>query len=276
MNNINEKLIQTPPKTPNEGQVIVMAGAAGSGKNFVIDNFTDISNKFKLLDIDEIQHLIIRSKIIFKRFREYLVNTSSPYRNYSDQDLKDPSMFKDSEFTDTLYNFMIENKIPQTKLGVFLKVNKNRDHLPNIVLNTTFGNTQSIENKLDVIMDAGYKPENVHLIWVVTTMDESLSRNLARERTVAAQFVKQNYRNVVDNIRGLLGKDQGVFKDYIGGNVWAVVNLKEMTQYYKDKKTIKDFNYLLLRDKKGWYFDAIKTLLTWFDKNDRPDDTKEA
>ena len=266
MTRINEKLIRTPPKTPNEGQVIVMAGSAGSGKNFVIDKFTDISNKFKVLDIDEIQHLIIRSKIIFKRFREFLIKTNSPYRHYSDQDLKDPGMFKDSEFTDTIYDFMTLNKIPHTKLGVFLRANQNKNNLPNIVLNTTFGSTQNIQNKLDAIIEAGYKPENIHLIWVVTTLDESMKRNLSRERTVAAEFVKDNYRKVVENIRGLLGHNHGVFKEYIGGNVWAVLNLGEMTSYYRDNKTIKDFNYLLLRDKKGWYFDSIRTLLRWLDE----------
>lgn len=268
MNNhkLEEKLIQTPPNTPNEGQVIVMAGSAGSGKNFAIDNFTDIGNKFKILDIDEIQKLVLKSTIIFKRFRKFLEKIDSPYANYSDQDLKDSSMFKDSEFVDTIYDFMTLNKIPQTRLGVFLKTQKNKDRLPNIVLNTTFGNIDNIKNKIDVLLDNGYKKENIHLLWVLTTKEESMARNASRERSVKGDYLNQNYASTVSNMKKFISKDAGILNSYIDGNFWVVINTSLLTQYYDDGKTVKDFKYLTLKNDKGWNKEAIESLNHWFSK----------
>lgn len=261
-NTLQEKQIQTPPKTPNEGQVIVMAGSAGSGKNFAIDNFTDIGNKFKVLDIDEIQKLVLKSKIIFKRFEEFLEKTSSPYRNYSERDLRDPVMFKDSEFVDTIYDFMTVNRIPQTRLGVFLKTNNNKERLPNIVLNTTFGNVDNIKSKIDTLIEHGYKPENIHLLWVITTKSESMARNLQRDRSVKGDYLDSNYTNTVKNMKDFISKKTGILNRYIQGKFWVVINTDLLTSYYSSG-VVKDFKYLTLKDESGWNKKSVDELNRW-------------
>lgn len=262
MTKLNEKQIITPPKTANEGQIIIMAGSAGSGKNYAIDKYTDIGNKFKVLDIDEIQMLVLKSKIIFKRFREFLDKIDSPFANYSDQDLREPSMFKDSEFVDTIYNFMSINKIPQTRLGVFLRSTQNKDRLPNIVLNTTFGNMENIKNKIEVLLSHGYKKENVHLLWVVTSKEESMSRNLQRDRTVKDDYLSKNYGDTIRNMKSFISGKAGFLTDYIQGNFWVVINTTLLTSFYK-KGLVKDFKYLTLKDKNGWNSKAIEELNRW-------------
>ena len=261
-NNLNEKQIQTPPKTPNEGQVIIMAGSAGSGKNFAIDNFTDIGNKFKVLDIDEIQKLVMKSNIIYKRFREFLEKSDSPYKNYSDRDLRDPVMFKDSEFVDTIYNFMTINRIPQTRLGVFLRTNKNKERLPNIVLNTTFGNVNSIKDKIETLLDNGYKENNIHLLWVFTSKEESMARNLQRDRSVKDDYLQGNFKSTVSNMKKFVSKEAGLLNNYIKGNFWVVINTDLLTTYY-DSGIVKDFKYLTLKDESGWNQKTIKELNRW-------------
>lgn len=263
---LDEKQIHTPPKTPNEGQVIVMAGSAGSGKNFAIDNFTDIGNKFKVLDIDEVQKLVLKSKIIFKRFRDFLSKTSSPYHNYSERDLRDPVMFKDSEFVDTIYDFMTVNRIPQTRLGVFLRSNKNKERLPNIVLNTTFGNVDNIKNKIDTLIENGYETKNIHLLWVVTTKSESMSRNLQRDRSVKDDYLTSNYTNTVTNMKNFISKKAGILNNYIQGKFWVVINTDLLTSYY-DSGVVKDFKYLTLKDNNGWDKQSIEELNYWLSGN---------
>jgi len=262
MNKLNEKQIITPPKTANEGQVIIMAGSAGSGKNFAIDKFTDIGNKFKVLDIDEIQKLVMKSNIIFKRFRKFLDDIDSAFSRYSDQDLREPSMFKDSEFVDTIYDFMTINKIPQTRLGVFLRSSQNKERLPNIVLNTTFGNVENIKNKIDILLDNGYKKENIHLLWVLTSREESMARNHHRDRSVKDDYLSKNYNDTVRNMKSFITKDAGLLNDYIQGNFWVVVNTSLLTSFY-NKDLVKDFKYLTLRSARGWNKSAIEELNRW-------------
>ena len=175
-------------------------------------------------------------------------------------------MFKDSEFVDTIYDFMTLNKIPQTRLGVFLKTQKNKDRLPNIVLNTTFGNIDNIKSKIDVLLDNGYKKENIHLLWVLTTKEESMARNASRERSVKGDYLNQNYASTVSNMKKFISKDAGILNSYIDGNFWVVINTSLLTQYYDDGKTVKDFKYLTLKNDKGWNKEAIEALNHWFSK----------
>ena len=257
-----EKQIQTPPKTPNEGQVIIMAGSAGSGKNFAIDNFTDIGNKFKVLDIDEIQKLVMKSNIIYKRFKEFLVKIDSPYKNFSDRDLRDPIIFKDSEFVNTIYDFMTVNQIPQTRLGVFLRTNNNKERLPNIVLNTTFGNVESIKDKIQILLDNDYKKENINLLWVFTSREESMARNLQRDRSVKDDFLQDNFKSTVSNMKKFVAKEAGILNNYIQGKFWVVINTDLLTTYY-DSGMVKDFKYITLKDESGWNKKSIDELNRW-------------
>jgi len=260
---INEKLIQTPPKTPNEGQVIVMAGSAGSGKNFSIDNFTDIGNKFKVLDIDDLQHLVVKSKVIFKRFREFLEKIDSPFADYTDSDLRDPSIFRDSEFVDTIYDFLTVNNIPRSRLDVFLRTNKKSERLPNVVINTTFGNVDNVKKKLQVLMDHGYKKENINLLWILTTKEESMMRNLSRERTVKGDYLEKNYAETVRNMKEIISKQSGLLNTYIDGKIWAVFNTSLLTRFHDNSKLVKDFTYVTLKDENGWNKSEIEKLNRW-------------
>lgn len=261
--NIFEKQIITPPKTPNEGQVIVMAGAAGSGKNYTIQKYTDINQKFKVLDIDEIKFLILKSDKIFNRFKKFLKDVEAPYADFTDSDLKSKSILKDTIFVDYLYEFMNLTGIPRNRLGVFLRAGQNKDRLPNVLLNTTFSNTSALDEKLLVLLESGYRPENVHLIWVFASREKSMARNLTRDRTVSDEYLERSFMDSLKNIKSFVTGGVGDLNKKIKGKMWAVINdpiLKDVGD--------SEFSYILLRDNRGnWNNEGIKKIFDIVSRN---------
>lgn len=206
---LNEALITFGKKRPKFGQVILLAGGAGSGKGFVTD--TLIGVQAKVMDVDQVKSQIIHPatfKLNQKIQAKYGIDVSK-------LDLSNPEDVK------LLHKINDELGISKKLQDQFLNSQRNKDRLPNIIFDTTMKSEKKLKNIVESVELGGYKNENIHIVWVVNDVNKAIQQNLARPRVVPEDILIQTHQLVSETMASLL---KGDLSKYIGGDVWVVFN----------------------------------------------------
>lgn len=245
-----EKLIQVN-NGKRYGQVIFLAGGAGSGKGFVIKNFLE-GDKFKVVDVDEYKRLMLK-----------IAELKNKHEEIKGLDLRNPDdVFK-------LHTFIEKKGIRVKSIDLLVGGNKAKDRLPNIIFDVTMKNTKDFQKTVPQLLEAGYDPKNIHLVWVLTKYTVAVKANRDRKRVVPDDILLQTHEGSSNTMFGFIKGD--LPKD-IGGGVYVVLNNRENTVFFTDdngkklktdsknpKPIIKDFTYVTLK-KPGKQFLPDKTL----------------
>ncbi len=134
---LEEKLIMYT-QGKRYGQVVFLAGGAGSGKGFAIKNFME-GEKFKIRDVDE-----------WKKGYMKLADTKKSYPEIQGLKLKNPKdVYK-------LHMFVKGKGIKDKSLDLLLK-DANSDRLPNIMFDITMKDAADIGDAMPKLIDAGYE-----------------------------------------------------------------------------------------------------------------------
>ena len=236
---LDEKLITYGNRKPY-GQVVFLAGGAGSGKGFAISNFLD-SAGFKVRDVDEmkkqLQVLNRLGKIsiddIIKKYgknippREVENIRSIQAQGYKLQnmDLKRP------EQVQALHALVKAMGIKDASLTNMLAAASNPEVLPNIMFDITAKDVTDITSVLPQLKEAGYKPENIHLTWILTNYVVAMENNKSRSRMVPEDILLKTHEGASNTIWGLVTK---ALPKGMNGRVDVVLNNPENTVYMKD------------------------------------------
>lgn len=97
-----------------------------------------------------------------------------------------------------------------------------------LIIDGTGKDFNKIKRQADELKELGY---DVSMVFVNTSLDVALERNLLRERTLASDMVKKAWNDVQDNI--------GKFQRYFGSNNFIIVDnnnasQKELDLVWKD------------------------------------------
>ena len=252
---LDEKQIQYG-KNANYGQVVFFAGGAGSGKGFAISNFIDKS-KFKIFDVDELKLKLTKLPSMVKKYPDIpTLKLSNP---------ADVSR---------LHAIAAAEKIPEKQLAMWIGNFHDPSTLPNLLFDMTFKRLEAATEMLPDLLKAGYKPENIHITWVLTDFKVAIQNNRARTRRVSDLVMLQTHTGAALTMNKLLSG--GLPKEF-NGSFTIILNNPEETTYYdrvvpqykqtqklspsltkeieKDAhgkpiqiKTIKDFTYLKLKE----------------------------
>ena len=149
----------------NYGQIVFLAGGAGSGKGFAIQYFLE-GNKFKVRDVDEWKQYLLKIAALKKK-----------YPKIRRLDLRKP---KDVA---KLHDFVEEKGIKDKTLSLMLSQAK-RGRLPNIIFDITLKKKENITKVLPLLMEVGYSPRDIHLVWVLTNYYIAVQQNKDRDRIV--------------------------------------------------------------------------------------------
>lgn len=177
---------------PKYGQIIFLVGGAGSGKNFVLQNMINYNGVN--CDVDDLKTYISREA----KFKE------EKYRDKGN-DFLDDMDFKDSKKVFQMHNFSKKifepegSEMENTKLDGLLNAarqNKSKNSLPNIVLNITGKDVHDFARLSVPFVEAGYKPNNVHIIWVLTPYKEASENNKNRDRVVPEEILTKTHKGV--------------------------------------------------------------------------------
>ena len=242
------------------GQIVFLAGGAGSGKGFAIANFME-KEKFKVRDVDEWKKAFIK-----------LADTKSMYPEIQGLKLKNPKdVYK-------IHKFVKEKNIKDKSLDLLLR-DANTRHLPNIMFDITMKDASDIGTIIPKLTEAGYDSKNIHLTWVLTNYAVAIVNNRNRESVVADDIMLLSHEgaavNMYDVIKGKLPRG-------LNGSVRVILNNRDNTIPFVDPDTkkpmktpqgnilVKDFTYLTFKKEGksvGPEMDVKRQLLGWIAAN---------
>ena len=252
------------------GQVVFLAGGAGSGKGFAIKNFME-GEKFKVRDVDEFKKAYLKYNAIKKKYKEL---EGLNLRNSED-------VFK-------LHSFVKRKGIKDKTLDLMMTDLKQRGAagkgiLPNILFDITLKEVDDIKEVLPILREVGYETNNIHITWVLTDYKTAIVNNKSRDRVVPEDILLGTHEGARDSMIGFIkrGVPRGV-----NGQVNVILNNPELTVPYlgddgkpiltktignkKPKITIKDFTYLRMK-KEGRPFEKDvnikRQVFAWIKKN---------
>ena len=287
---LDEKLITYNNRKPY-GQVVFLAGGAGSGKGFAGSNFLD-SAGFKVRDVDEMKKQLqvlnrlgkITIKDILNKYGKSIkpndmelinkvFNTETP--SGGQQTLRNLNL-KNPDHVMTLHLLVKAMGIKDKTLENMLGASNNPETLPNIMFDITAKDLSDITDVLPQLKDAGYKPENIHLTWILTNYVTAMQQNKSRERMVPEDILLKTHEGAANTVWGLVTR---ALPKGMNGRVDVVLNNPENTVYYTDadgnkiKGGVKGFLSLPVKKAGGGIFPEKvwkDTLFQWV-KNNAPD-----
>jgi len=241
---LNEKEIIVG-KGANYGQVIFLVGGAGSGKGFARTHFLQ-GNKFKKRDVDEWKNIFLK-----------IAALKNKYPKLKSLDLNNP------DDTSILHQWVKDKGIKDKTLDALLSDVK-VGRLPNILFDISYKEKNDIDSILPSLMEAGYNPINLHVVWVLTNYGIAVKQNREpkRGRVVSDQIMLDTHEGASNNMWQML--NSGTPKG-INGSVHIILGGKEHTVFFKDadgnefsgqqkskygtdRVIIKDFKYLTLKE----------------------------
>ena len=260
---LNEKLITYGNRKPY-GQIVFIAGGAGSGKGFAISNFVD-SASFKIRDVDEMKKQIqILNRLGKLDIRSILKKYG---RNIK---LKDLDLIRKIEKDGyKLQNFNLKNPdhvyalhilvkaigIKDASLEKLLLGKNNPETLPNILFDITAKDVTDITSVIPKLKAVGYQANNIHLTWILTNYVTSLVNNNSRSRKVpdgsmgSENIMLKTHEGASNTIWGLVTK---ALPKGMNGRVDVILNNPQNTVYLKgaDGKDIEKIQKNNQKEKK--------------------------
>ena len=262
---LNEKLITYGNRKPY-GQVVFMAGGAGSGKGFAISNFVD-SASFKIRDVDEMKKQLqilnrlgkLDIKTIIKKYGKNIKPKDLDLINKIESDgyrLQNLNL-KNPDHVYALHILVKAMGIKDNSLANLLTGKDNPETLPNILFDITAKDVTDITKVLPMLKKAGYKAENIHLTWVLTSYVTAMVNNKNRARMVPEDILLKTHEGASNTIWGLVTK---ALPKGMNGRVDVILNNPENTVFYTDsegrtiKGKVKGFLSLPVKKAKGGIF----------------------
>jgi len=239
-----EKLITFGGKAyPQFGNVVIMAGGAGSGKGFVKDKLVGIEGK--VFDVDELKRLAAAVPAIQKKIQSELgVDLKNLAAN-----LKDPENV--SKLHEIIGDYL---RLDDKKLFTFYTsvLTSNPDRKPNIIFDVTLKDLRKLENVTRQVKNLGYLSENIHIVWVVNDIEVAKAQNLARKRTVPTEILINTHRGASQTMLDIINMGK-TLKNYMDGDIVFAFNKVKVDSDVdvsgKGGMYVKDANYFYVKRK---------------------------
>ncbi len=268
---LDEKLITYNNRKPY-GQVVFLAGGAGSGKGFASSNFLD-SAGFKVRDVDEMKkQLQVLNRLgkltvddILKKYGKKIkpkdmeivnkvFNTELP--RGGKQTIRNLNL-KDPDHVATLHYLVKAMGIKDKSLENMLAATNNPETLPNIMFDITAKDLSDVTDVLPLLKKAGYDSKNVHLTWVLTNYVTAMENNKGRERMVPEDILLKTHEGASNTVWSLVTR---ALPKGMNGRVDVILNNPQHTVFYTDedgkviKGAVKGFLALPIKKSGGGIF----------------------
>jgi len=225
------------------GQIVFLAGGAGSGKGFAISNYMPGSD-FKVRDVDEL-------KLAFQKLDELGKFTLEDLlAKYGDSMPESDKTFIQTKVIDKGYSLKDLNlKTPEHVFALHVLVratgakdktlnlildNAVQGRLPNILFDTTLADMGDINTYVPRLVELGYDSKDIHITWVLTNYEIAIKNNRARARVVPDDIMLKTHTGAAKTILSLV--KSGLPKN-IDGGFYVILNNPENTVYVVDPKT---------------------------------------
>ena len=273
------------------GQIVFLAGGAGSGKGFAVQHFMQ-GSEFKIRDVDELKIAFQKLDALGKFTTQDLLN------KYGDKISEEDKKLIQTELTDKnlkmgelnlktpthvyILHVLIRATDVKNKTLDLILAGAEKGQLPNLIFDSTFKEVSDMTDVLPKLFAAGYEPKNIHVSWVLTNYQIAIKNNKSRARVVPEDILLATHAGAAQTVYNLVTTSM---PPSVQGGIYVILNNPENTIFivdpqtgkaYKDKKgnpVIKDFKYLTLKEPgkpAKTELDVKKQLLTWIKDNVPP------
>lgn len=245
LQNINEVAVQFGGKKQTQfGQVVILAGGAGSGKGFVKENLLDIEGL--TFDVDKLKELAINSDLVSSIVKD---KTGTDIRGL---DLRKP------ENVSKLHEILSSPRVNIIKKSEVTRFNSvalaHPARKPNLIMDVTLKNLGKLESISRNVLDLGYKKEDIHIVWVVNDIEIAIKQNKERDRVVPEEILMDTHKGAAGTMKDLLDMGTNLTK-YMNGTFFLVFNKAKIdSEYIKSKSGgafIKTQDYVQVKKRNG-------------------------
>ena len=239
-----EKLITFGGKAyPKFGNIVIMAGGAGSGKGFIKDKLVGLEGR--VFDVDELKTLASKTPVIRKRVKDEFGVDLEKLAG----DLKNPeNVAKLHEIIGDAMN------LPDRRMQSFYTsvLTAADDRKPNIIFDVTLKDLRKLQNITRQVGSIGYAKENIHIVWVVNDIEVAKAQNAKRARQVPVEILVNTHRGASQTMGDILNLGKGLAKYMDGDIVFAFNKVGVDSSIQKGSgggMAIKDANYFYVKRK---------------------------
>jgi hypothetical protein len=228
---------------PKYGNVVIMAGGAGSGKGFVKDKLVGIDGK--VFDVDALKTLAAKTPAIVKRVKDELGVDLTKLAS----DLKDPENV--AKLHEIIGDYLGISDRQQLSLYKSIMAGK-QELKPNLIFDVTLKDLRKLQNITRQVAALGYAKENIHIVWVVNDIEVAKAQNASRDRTVPVEILVNTHRGASQTMHDIVSMGNSLKKYMDGDIVFAFNKIGVDSSIEKSSKGgsyIKDANYFYVKKK---------------------------
>jgi hypothetical protein len=198
--------------SPNPaGQLVILAGGAGSGKGFIEQYGLDLVGK--VFDVDELKAMLLRSKDIIENIK------SRTGVDLSKADLRNPQDVK--KLHEVLASLRWNDEL--THLFFLEVLSKPSDARPNVIFDVTLKNLNKLESICDLALKCGYTPKDISIVWVLDKISVAMEKNSKRERVVPQDILMATHTGASMTMAEIISKSDD-FRKYVDGYIYIAFN----------------------------------------------------
>ena len=224
---------------PKFGNVIILAGGAGSGKGFVKNKL--IGAEGYNFDVDALKSLSMRTPKIIERIKkEFDVDPSK-------LDLKKPEdVAKLHEIIGD--ELQLDDKRKQAFFGSIMSAAADRK--PNLIFDVTLKDLRKLQNITRQVKALGYDNEKIHIVWIINDIEIAKQQNAKRKRQVPVEILVNTHRGASHTMHDIVNMGNDLKKYMDGDIVFAFNKVKVDSDVAKSDKGgmyIKDAKYFYVK-----------------------------
>ncbi|WFD55623.1 hypothetical protein phi5_143 [Enterobacter phage phi5] len=210
---LDEALITFGGKAyPKFGQVVILAGGAGSGKGFTLEKLLGIEGI--TLDVDALKKLVMGST---KLAAEIKAKTGHDVKTMN---LKNPDNVA------TLHHVIADvfNVSNKNQARVYAGITAApEDRKPNLIFDVTLKSMSKLASIARDVEALGYQKENIHIVWVMNDVHIAMQQNLKRDRVVPKEILMDTHEGAALTMAKILNMGDSL-KQYMDGDIWISFN----------------------------------------------------
>lgn len=239
-NTLSEAAIRVSGKMyPKFGQIVILAGGAGSGKGFVKEMLLAVEGK--TFDVDEIKKAAIASDKLAARIKK---ETGEDLKKFN---LKDPENVKKvHELLGIQYG--VDKKVKSSAYSSILTAAPDRK--PNLIFDVTLKDTKKLRTIAADAEKLGYDKKNIHIVWVLNKFEVAVKQNQERSRVVPSGILLHTHEGAAMTMNEIMSMGDSL-KSLMDGDIFIAFNQAKVdTDLRKSGKGgsyLKKANYIQVK-----------------------------
>lgn len=239
---LNEKLITFANKAyPKFGNIVIMAGGAGSGKGFIKDKLVGLEGK--TFDVDELKKMAARTPAIIKKVKDELgVDLQDLGSN-----MRNPENVARMHEIIGDYLGLADNQLKAVYRSI---VTSSAERKPNLIFDVTLKDLRKLQAITRAVKSMGYANDKIHIVWVVNDIEVAKKQNAARDRMVPVEILVNTHRGASQTMIDIINMGKELTK-YMDGDIVFAFNKvgvdASLERSDKGGSYVKDANYFYVK-----------------------------